>query len=92
VGLLVGLGFALRAVGVSAGLWRRYLLLVATVVAQGALGGIQYALGVPEALVSLHVLGSMLAVVAASALWAGTAERLRSERPVPDAAPRKVEA
>lgn len=92
LGLLIGLGFALRAVGVSAGLWRRYVVLVATVVAQGALGGIQYALGVPEVLVSLHVLGSMLAVVAASALWAGTAERIGSERRAPEAVAPKVEA
>jgi cytochrome c oxidase assembly protein subunit 15 len=90
LGLLVGLGFALRAVGVSTGLWRRYLTLVVVVLAQGALGGIQYALGVPEALVSVHVLGSMLAVVAASALWAGTARRSRTERTVPAAAPMEV--
>ncbi len=90
LGLLVGLGFALRAVGVSAGLWRRYLTLVVVVLAQGALGSIQYALGVPEALVSLHVLGSMLAVVAASALWAGTVRRSRTERTVPAAAPVEV--
>ena len=32
--------------------WRRYLVLVAVVVAQGALGGVQYATGVPEVLVS----------------------------------------
>lgn len=82
LGLLVGLGFALRAVGAAAALWRRYLVLVGVVLAQGALGGIQYALGVPEALVSLHVLGSMLAVVAASALWAGTSERIGTERRV----------
>jgi len=90
LGLLVGLGFALRAVGVSAGLWRRFVTLVVVVLAQGALGSIQYALGVPEALVSLHVLGSMLAVVAASALWAGTARRSLTERTVPAAAPVEV--
>ena len=50
-------------------------LLVAAVVAQGALGATQYALGVPEALVSLHVLGAALVTVGAAALWAGTAER-----------------
>ncbi|MDN5859025.1 MAG: COX15/CtaA family protein [Pseudonocardia sp.] len=92
LGLLVGLGFALRAVGVSAPLWRRYLVLAATVLAQGALGGVQYALGVPEVLVALHVLGSMLVVMAASAVWAGTSERLRSADRVPDAGSRRVEA
>ena len=57
LGLLVGLGFALRAVAAPAG---------AAAALRGAggggrsrrasLGGVQYALGVPEALVSLHVL------------------------------------
>ena len=45
------------------------------VLAQGALGGVQYALGVPEVLVSLHVLGAALVTVAAAALWAATVER-----------------
>ena len=57
LGMLVALGFTLRAVGAPAVLRRRFRLLVAAVVAQGALGVTQYALGVPEALVSLHVLG-----------------------------------
>jgi heme a synthase len=77
VGLVVGLGFALRAVGCSARLWRRYLVVVAVVALQGVLGGVQYALGVPEVLVSLHVLGAMLATSAAAALWAGTAAHPR---------------
>jgi cytochrome c oxidase assembly protein subunit 15 len=75
LGLLVGLGFALRAVHAPQRLWRRYLVLVAVVIAQGALGGTQYALGVPEALVSLHVLGAALVTVAAASLWAATTER-----------------
>jgi heme a synthase len=75
LGLLVGLGFALRAVAAPPVLQRRYLLLIAAVVAQGVLGGVQYALGVPEALVSLHVLGAALVTVAAAAMWAATARR-----------------
>jgi heme a synthase len=75
LGVLVGLGFALRAVAAPRALHHRYALLVAAVVAQGTLGGVQYALGVPEALVSLHVLGAALVTVAAAALWAGTARR-----------------
>ncbi|GAA1260700.1 heme A synthase [Pseudonocardia aurantiaca] len=85
LGLLVGLGFMLRAVAAPAGVWRRYLVLVAVVLAQGALGGVQYALGVPEVLVSLHVLGAGLATVAAAALWAGLTER--PHLAVPAAAP-----
>jgi len=40
-------------------------LLVATIVAQGTLGYVQYFTGVPEPLVGLHVLGSVLVWVAA---------------------------
>ncbi|MGH3908161.1 MAG: COX15/CtaA family protein [Pseudonocardiaceae bacterium] len=71
LGLLTGLGFALLAVRVPAHTWRRYALLVAVVLAQGMLGIVQYATGVPEVLVALHVLGAATAVVAMAALWAG---------------------
>ncbi|MGH3789792.1 MAG: COX15/CtaA family protein, partial [Pseudonocardiaceae bacterium] len=69
LGLLVGLGFALRAVGVPGGTWRRYLVLVCVVLVQGALGAVQYLTGVPEVLVSLHVLGAASVVVAMATLW-----------------------
>ena len=93
LGLVVGLGFALHAVGAAPPLLRRYRLLVVAVVAQGALGGLQYALGVPEALVSLHVLGAALVTVAAATLWAAAARRDRLDDPPdvgrdPVAAPR----
>ncbi len=84
LGLLAGLGFALRAVAAPAALQRRYAVLVAVVAAQGVLGGVQYALGVPEALVSLHVLGAALVTVAAAALWTATARRAPAD---PQAAP-----
>jgi cytochrome c oxidase assembly protein subunit 15 len=75
LGLLVGLGFALRAVDAPARLGRRYLVLLGVVAAQGVLGGIQYVLGVPEVLVALHVLGAAAVTIAAAALWAGLTER-----------------
>jgi heme a synthase len=81
LGLLVGLGFALRAVSAPAGLLRRYAVLVAAVLLQGVVGGVQYALGVPEALASLHVLGAALVTVAAAAVWTGTAQRGPVESP-----------
>jgi heme a synthase len=87
LGLLVGLGFALRAVAAPARVLRRYAVLVAVVVAQGLLGGVQYALGVPEALVSLHVLGAALVTVAAAALWASLGERPAVAVPAPARAP-----
>jgi heme a synthase len=83
LGMLVALGFTLRAVDAPAVLRRRFGLLVAAVVAQGALGITQYALGVPEALVSLHVLGAALVTVGAAALWAGTTERPHGATPLP---------
>jgi len=45
------------------------------VLAQGALGAVQYLTGVPEVLVSLHVLGAASVVVAMGALWAGCRAR-----------------
>jgi cytochrome c oxidase assembly protein subunit 15 len=89
LGLLVGLGFLLRAVDASAVLRRRHWVLVAAVLAQGALGGIQYVLGVPEVLVSLHVLGACLTTAAAAALWAASTDRppVPTVRPGTDGAP-----
>jgi cytochrome c oxidase assembly protein subunit 15 len=69
LGLLAGLGFALRAVDVPSRTWRCYLVLMSVVLAQGALGVVQYLTGVPEILVSLHVLGAASVVVAMVALW-----------------------
>jgi len=86
LGTLIGLGFALRAVGAPAALGRRFGLLVAVVLGQGALGGIQYALGVPELLVSLHVLGAGLVTAAAAGVWAGTTTRPAPLAGRPDAA------
>jgi cytochrome c oxidase assembly protein subunit 15 len=77
LGLLVGLGFLLAAVRAPAGIRNRFLLLVAAVIAQGALGATQYALGVPEVLVSLHVLGASLVTAAAAALWSARTLRPR---------------
>ena len=74
LGLLVGLGFLLHAVAVPRRVVVRFRVLVVLTLAQGALGGVQYALGVPELLVALHVLGAVVTVAAAAALWAATAE------------------
>lgn len=79
LGLLAGLGFALRAVGVPSRTWRRYPVLICVVLAQGTLGVVQYLTGVPEVLVSLHVLGAASVVVAMAALW--TSCRVRDDLP-----------
>jgi heme a synthase len=68
--LLAAFGiFLARGGAVPARLWRRYGIVWAVALAQGALGSVQYALGVPETLVSFHVLGSALVIVATAALW-----------------------
>jgi cytochrome c oxidase assembly protein subunit 15 len=82
LGLLVGLGFLLHGVGAPRPVVVRFRLLVVVTLAQGMLGGIQYALAVPELLVVLHVLGAALTVVACAHLWAAT----RAPDPDPTAA------
>ena len=82
LGLLVGLGFLLHAVGAPRPVVVRFRVLVLVTLAQGGLGGAQYALGVPEVLVALHVLGAMLTTAAAAWLWAATTQPAPSERPV----------
>lgn len=73
--LLAAFGFALGRGGAVPGrLWRRYAVVWAVALAQGALGSLQYALGVPEALVSFHVLGSALVIIATAALWCATTD------------------
>ncbi|GAA2551408.1 COX15/CtaA family protein [Pseudonocardia hydrocarbonoxydans] len=87
LGLLVGLGFALHAVAAPAALVRRFRVLVAVVLAQGVLGGVQYAVGVPEVLVVLHVLGAGLVTAAAATLWFGTVARTGAPVDTRDARP-----
>jgi len=73
---LVAFGVALRGTGCRhRQVWRRYRIAVAVVAAQGTLGLIQYWTGVPEVLVSLHVLGAASVVVAVASLWVSTRER-----------------
>ncbi len=69
LGSLVLLGFLLR--GVPNAPWRRYQVLVGVVLAQGTIGLVQFWTGVPELLVSLHVLGAMTVIVATASLWCG---------------------
>lgn len=75
LGMLVAVGFAIRITGGSQRIWRAYWLLVAVVLAQGALGMIQYWLGVPDLMVIFHVLGSVLVVAAMAGLYTATRDR-----------------
>ncbi|RZS43329.1 cytochrome c oxidase assembly protein subunit 15 [Herbihabitans rhizosphaerae] len=56
-------------------LWRRYLTLVAVVLAQGLIGVVQFLTDVPGGLVVLHVLGAMSVIVATAAFWCATTDR-----------------
>jgi cytochrome c oxidase assembly protein subunit 15 len=86
--VLAAFGLQLLRSGGPGRLWRRYALVWVITLAQGGLGSLQYALGVPEALVSLHVLGSALVIVATAALWCAARERGAT----PEEAPAGTEA
>lgn len=79
LGMLVAMGFFVRG--------RAYWTLVGVVLAQGALGMVQYWTGVPEVLVSIHVLGAATVVVATATLWTSSRERTHQvELPAEDQA------
>ena len=84
--LLVVLVVGLLTVRAPARLLRRMLILVAVTLGQGAIGLIQYAIGVPEALVVSHVLGAVLLVSAAAAVVMATRVRAADGRPECDRA------
>lgn len=65
VGLSVATWFALRATGAGLPVRRAAGILVATELAQGVIGFVQYFTGLPVLLVGLHLLGASLVWVAA---------------------------
>lgn len=67
LGLTIGLVVALRAVGADDRARRAARLLLAVELAQGAVGAVQYATGLPVLLVGLHLLGA--ALVSAAVAW-----------------------
>lgn len=77
--LLLGLGFALRRVKADRRIIRRLVILLILVAAQALVGRVQYALGVPVALVAIHVAGAAACTAATSALWASMRERTQPE-------------
>jgi cytochrome c oxidase assembly protein subunit 15 len=70
LGMLLALGVSLWAGGSPRALRIRYGVLVAVTLGQGTLGFVQYWTGVPELLVSLHVLGAMTVIIATASLYA----------------------
>ena len=73
--VLAVFGLQLMRGDVPKSVWQRYVVVWVVALAQGGLGSLQYALGVPEAMVSFHVLGSMLVIIATAALWVGSRDR-----------------
>lgn len=73
--VLAAVGVRLLPRGAPHRLWRRYAATWIVALAQGGLGSLQYALGVPEALVSFHVLGAAMVIVTTAALWCGARDR-----------------
>jgi heme a synthase len=73
--LLVALGFGLLAVHVPRPVLLRLGVLLVLVLAQGAVGTVQFFTGVPAALVAMHVAGAAACTAATAALWASMRER-----------------
>lgn len=73
--VLAVFGLQLRRAGAPKRLWIRYAVAWVVALAQGGLGTLQYALGVPEALVSFHVLGSALVIMSTASLWCAARDR-----------------
>ncbi|WP_409373013.1 COX15/CtaA family protein [Pseudokineococcus marinus] len=74
--LVVALAVLLRRTGAPRRPRRRTAALLVVLLAQGVLGWVQYATGLPEALVAGHMLGAALGVVATTALLLSLRERL----------------
>ncbi|QRP43760.1 heme A synthase [Amycolatopsis sp. FDAARGOS 1241] len=91
--VLAVFGLVLMRTATPRGVWQRYAWVWGIALAQGVLGTVQYSLGVPEAMVSFHVLGSALVIVVTATLWTGTRDRgpAVSLEPVP-AADARVDA
>lgn len=79
-GLLIALTVGFAAVRAPRPLIRRAVVLVSVTGAQGLIGLVQYATGVPEALVVSHVLGAVLLTAAAASVTLGTRVRSATER------------
>lgn len=80
--LLVGLGFALYAVGAPRTITTRLKVLVGLVLAQSLVGVVQYFTDVPAALVAIHVAGAGACTAATAAVWAACRARSSTREPV----------
>ncbi|WP_461145094.1 COX15/CtaA family protein [Salinifilum aidingensis] len=81
--ILAVFGVWLRGTRPTKGLLRVYGGAAVVVLAQGALGSVQYYLGVPELLVVLHVLGATLVIISTGLLWSEARHRGAVPAPAP---------
>ncbi|MET3803560.1 cytochrome c oxidase assembly protein subunit 15 [Nakamurella sp. UYEF19] len=84
-GLLIAMTVGFLAVHAPRRLMRRAILLLVVTAAQGLIGLVQYATGVPEALVVSHVLGAVM--LTATAASVALATRTRPPTASPSALP-----
>ncbi|WP_285033522.1 heme A synthase [Mycolicibacterium sp. lyk4-40-TYG-92] len=76
---VIGLGFALLAVRAPRPVLLRLAVLAGLVLAQGAVGAVQFYTGVPAVLVAIHVAGAGACTAATAALWASMRQRTEAE-------------
>lgn len=88
--ILAVFGVWLRNTRPTKALLKAYGWACAVVLAQGVVGSVQYILGVPEALVVLHVAAATGVIVATAILW--TESRYRGPLPTPETATEKTPA
>lgn len=84
--LLAVFGVWLRSARPTKALLRAYAAACALVLAQGTIGTVQYYLGVPEAVVLVHVLLATVVIIVTATLWGesrhrGPLPRAETERP-----------
>lgn len=87
VGLIVVLCWWLSRTGVPRAVLRRAEILLAVTVAQGIVGYVQYATGVPAGLVEVHVIGAVAVMIAAIQLHLGLTVRAPASAKDPTPAP-----
>lgn len=78
-GLVVAVLIAVRLTAAASQPWRNWLWVLIVILVQGVIGYTQYFLGVPAALVLLHMLGASLLVVFVT--WAMLSLRERASSP-----------
>lgn len=90
VGLVIVMCWWLARSGVARSVLRRAEVLLVVVVAQGALGYVQYSMGDPATVVEFHVAGSVAVIVATVAFYLGLSTRSDAPRPTGEATPSTV--